>query len=80
MFAKWIKCTQKYAAEGKASKIQVERLCDDPDFYGFTPKCNHTLLHYNGVFPYYRGFPFCNGPKEIPEEVRYNKYYQWLNK
>ena len=58
-FSKWIKCTQKYATEGKKSTKRVAQACDDPNFNGFTPKCNHTALHYQSVLPYWNGQPYC---------------------
>ena len=64
-FAKWIKCTQKNAFEGKDQR-KVERKCDDWNFQGFPPKCNHTKLLYNfndaldnNHLPYFNGQPFC---------------------
>ena len=69
-FSKWIKCTQKYAIEGKKSTKSVERACDKSKYYrkyaddkfgfeGFLPKCNHTELHFEGVLPYRQGIPYC---------------------
>ena len=68
-FSKWIKCTQKHATEGKKSTKRVEQECDDRNFNGFTPKCNHTALHFREVIvpkgdpirvpPYYNGQPYC---------------------
>ena len=69
-FSKWIKCTQKYAIEGKKSTKSVERACDKTEYYrryaddkfgfeGFLPKCNHTELHFEGVLPYRNGIPYC---------------------
>ena len=58
-FSKWIKCTQKHATEGKKSTKNVERACDDKDFKGFIPKCNHTELHFNGILPYWNKKPYC---------------------
>jgi hypothetical protein len=58
-FSNWIKCTQKHATEGKKSTKNVERECDDNDFKGFKPKCNHTELHFNGILPYWNKRPYC---------------------
>jgi len=68
-FSNWIKCTQKYATEGKKSTKRVAQACDDPNFNGFTPKCNHTALHIEeceslggeceSVLPYWNGQPYC---------------------
>ena len=69
-FSKWIKCTQKYAIEGKKSTKRVEQACDKAEYYrkdavdnfgfgGFLPKCNHTELHFEGVLPYRKRIPYC---------------------
>ena len=62
-FSKWIKCTQKHATDGKKSAKKVEQECDDFNFNGFTPKCNHTALHFQQdgirVPPYYNSQPYC---------------------
>ena len=46
-FVKWIKCTQKYAAEGLESQKSVEISCHDDRVF-HPPKCDHEdLFHFN---------------------------------
>ena len=48
-FAKWIKCTQKHAVEGKLSQKNVERACDDgKSDEPFPPKCDQKIFFFNG--------------------------------
>ena len=46
-FAEWIKCTQRYAAEGLFSHDFVEILCNEEKILNmFPPKCDHVDLFF----------------------------------
>ena len=51
-FAEWIKCTQKYAAEGLKSHRNVERACDVANILKhYPPKCDHVDVFRAAIDP-----------------------------